>query len=274
MIYFFLVLLKETIDETDLSGNTLKITDLGLARQMYKTTRMSAAGTYAWMAPEVIKDSIFSHGSDVWRCRLSREEEKTDTCSISVSFLSYGVVLWELLTGEVPYRGVDGMAVAYGVAMNQLTLPLPSTCPLEFAELMQGLSPSLSLWIFLHVIFLACWNSVAQSRPAFGAIVRSLETIAESAFMCTPDESFQSIQKNWQLEIETMFQELRLKEKARNERPRTYLTCHSRQCDYRSSAVEKRTSNAFNRSRAKSSRHSKRESTSFRNENSIFWSEK
>ncbi|XP_065833706.1 mitogen-activated protein kinase kinase kinase 11-like isoform X2 [Oscarella lobularis] len=169
------VLLKETIDETDLSGNTLKITDLGLARQMYKTTRMSAAGTYAWMAPEVIKDSIFSHGSDVW---------------------SYGVVLWELLTGEVPYRGVDGMAVAYGVAMNQLTLPLPSTCPLEFAELMQ-----------------ACWNSVAQSRPAFGAIVRSLETIAESAFMCTPDESFQSIQKNWQLEIETMFQELRLKEK-------------------------------------------------------------
>jgi mitogen-activated protein kinase kinase kinase 9 len=28
---------------------------------------MSAAGTYAWMAPEVIKQSTFSKASDVWR---------------------------------------------------------------------------------------------------------------------------------------------------------------------------------------------------------------
>ena len=44
---------------------------------------MSAAGTYAWMAPEVIKTSTFSKNSDVW---------------------SYGVMLWELLTGETPYK--------------------------------------------------------------------------------------------------------------------------------------------------------------------------
>lgn len=47
---------------------TLKITDFGLAREWHKTTQMSAAGTYAWMAPEVIKASTFSKGSDVWRC--------------------------------------------------------------------------------------------------------------------------------------------------------------------------------------------------------------
>lgn len=46
---------------------TLKITDFGLAREWHKTTQMSAAGTYAWMAPEVIKASTFSKGSDVWR---------------------------------------------------------------------------------------------------------------------------------------------------------------------------------------------------------------
>lgn len=50
---------------------------------------------------------------------------------------SYGVVLWELLTGELPYRGIDTLAVAYGVAKNQLTLPIPSTCPTVFASLMQ-----------------------------------------------------------------------------------------------------------------------------------------
>lgn len=50
----------------------------------------------------------------------------------------YGVLLWELLTGEVPYRGIDGLAVAYGVAVNKLTLPIPSTCPEPFARLMEG----------------------------------------------------------------------------------------------------------------------------------------
>lgn len=55
---------------------------------------------------------------------------------------SYGVLLWELLTGEVPYRGIDGLAVAYGVAVNKLTLPIPSTCPEPFAKLMEGRSAS------------------------------------------------------------------------------------------------------------------------------------
>ncbi len=52
--------------------------------------------------------------------------------------LSYGVLLWELLTGEVPFRGIDGLAVAYGVAMNKLSLPIPSTCPEPFSRLMKG----------------------------------------------------------------------------------------------------------------------------------------
>ncbi|RXN00943.1 Mitogen-activated protein kinase kinase kinase MLK4 [Acipenser ruthenus] len=114
------VLLIEKIKNDDIGKKTLKITDFGLAREWHKTTKMSAAGTYSWMAPEVIKSSLFSKGSDVW---------------------SYGVLLWELLTGEVPYRGIDGLAVAYGVAVNKLTLPIPSTCPEQFAKLMEGASP-------------------------------------------------------------------------------------------------------------------------------------
>ena len=51
---------------------------------------------------------------------------------------SYGVLVWELLTGEVPYRGIDGLAVAYGVAVNKLTLPIPTTCPKPFTMLMTG----------------------------------------------------------------------------------------------------------------------------------------
>ncbi|KAF8770825.1 Mitogen-activated protein kinase kinase kinase like protein [Argiope bruennichi] len=169
------VLLSEQVGINDLQNKTLKITDFGLARELYKTTRMSAAGTYAWMAPEVIKSSTFSKASDVW---------------------SYGVVLWELLTGEIPYKGIDTLAVAYGVAVNKLTLPIPSTCPKPFSELMKG-----------------CWNPDPHQRPTFDIILQKLEAIARSPFMNTPQESFHSEQEKWKSEIEEMFHELRRKEK-------------------------------------------------------------
>jgi serine/threonine protein kinase len=46
---------------------------------------MSFAGTVAWMAPEAIKEVECSEKVDIW---------------------SFGVVLWELLTCEVPYDGM------------------------------------------------------------------------------------------------------------------------------------------------------------------------
>uniref|UniRef100_A0A672SR77 mitogen-activated protein kinase kinase kinase n=1 Tax=Sinocyclocheilus grahami TaxID=75366 RepID=A0A672SR77_SINGR len=61
------ILLLEKIENDDIGRKILKITDFGLAREWHKTTKMSAAGTYSWMAPEVIKSSLFSKGSDVWR---------------------------------------------------------------------------------------------------------------------------------------------------------------------------------------------------------------
>ncbi|XP_065158014.1 mitogen-activated protein kinase kinase kinase 11 isoform X4 [Atheta coriaria] len=170
------VLLKEAIENNDLESKTLKITDFGLAREVYKTTRMSQAGTYAWMAPEVIRNSTFSLASDVW---------------------SYGVLLWELLTGETPYKGIDTLAVAYGVAANKLTLPIPKTCPEQWRSLMQK-----------------CWESDSHRRPSFKEILISLSNIANSSFTQTPHESFHTMQDDWRREIEEVLLELRRKEKA------------------------------------------------------------
>ncbi|XP_021177021.2 mitogen-activated protein kinase kinase kinase 9 isoform X1 [Fundulus heteroclitus] len=169
------ILILERVEMEDLSNKTLKITDFGLAREWHRTTKMSAAGTYAWMAPEVIRSSTFSKGSDVW---------------------SYGVLLWELLTGEVPFRSIDGLAVAYGVAMNKLALPIPSTCPEPFARLMEN-----------------CWSPDPHSRPQFKTILYQLTAIEESGFFEMPTESFHSLQDDWKLEIQEMFDQLRTKEK-------------------------------------------------------------
>ncbi|XP_066550690.1 mitogen-activated protein kinase kinase kinase 9 [Amia ocellicauda] len=169
------ILILEKVENEDLGNKTLKITDFGLAREWHRTTKMSAAGTYAWMAPEVIRSSTFSKGSDVW---------------------SYGVLLWELLTGEVPFRGIDGLAVAYGVAMNKLALPIPSTCPEPFARLMED-----------------CWNPDPHSRPTFTSILDQLTAIEESGFFEMPAESFHSLQDDWKLEVQEMFDQLRAKEK-------------------------------------------------------------
>uniref|UniRef100_H0VTB3 Mitogen-activated protein kinase kinase kinase n=1 Tax=Cavia porcellus TaxID=10141 RepID=H0VTB3_CAVPO len=169
------ILILEAIENHNLADTVLKITDFGLAREWHKTTKMSAAGTYAWMAPEVIRLSLFSKSSDVW---------------------SFGVLLWELLTGEVPYREIDALAVAYGVAMNKLTLPIPSTCPEPFARLLEE-----------------CWDPDPHGRPDFSSILKRLEVIEQSALFQMPLESFHSLQEDWKLEIQHMFDDLRTKEK-------------------------------------------------------------
>lgn len=150
-------------------------------------------------------------------------------------FLSYGVLLWELLTGEVPFRGIDGLAVAYGVAMNKLSLPIPSTCPEPFARLMEGkqtfhfykscpppnknsnlqnvlLADRLSA-ICLFVSVVDCWNVDPHARPPFTSILDQLTAIEESGFFEMPAESFQSLQDDWKLEVQEMFDQLRAKEK-------------------------------------------------------------
>ena len=71
-------------------------------------------------------------------CLLLSLQKLTYVVVFSFVQHSYGVVLWELLTGQVPYRDIEALAVAYGVAMNSLTLPIPTTCPDVFKELMKS----------------------------------------------------------------------------------------------------------------------------------------
>lgn len=59
--------INNVLDDDDLLKKTLKITDFGLAKNQLQSSKVSAAGTSAWMSPECIRDNEFSTKSDVWR---------------------------------------------------------------------------------------------------------------------------------------------------------------------------------------------------------------
>lgn len=60
-----------------------------------------------------------------------------------------------------------------------------------------------------------CWDPDPHGRPDFGSILKQLEVIEQSALFQMPLESFHSLQEDWKLEIQHMFNDLRTKEKVK-----------------------------------------------------------
>ena len=89
-------------------------------------------------------------------CQVIQQLPVTAACDV----FSYSVVLWELLTHEVPYRGLEGLQVAWLVVAKEQRLTIPSSCPAVFAELMQK-----------------CWRQQPQDRLNFKQILLELDSI-------------------------------------------------------------------------------------------------
>uniref|UniRef100_A0A8C5HZI3 Mitogen-activated protein kinase kinase kinase 12 n=1 Tax=Gouania willdenowi TaxID=441366 RepID=A0A8C5HZI3_GOUWI len=149
----------------------VKISDFGTSKELSdKSTKMSFAGTVAWMAPEVIRNEPVSEKVDIW---------------------SFGVVLWEMLTGEVPYKDVDSSAIIWGVGNNSLQLPVPESCPDGFKILLRQ-----------------CWNCKPRNRPSFRQILLHLD-IASADVMSTPQETYFKSQAEWREEVKQHFEKIK-----------------------------------------------------------------
>uniref|UniRef100_A0A0D9WU95 Protein kinase domain-containing protein n=1 Tax=Leersia perrieri TaxID=77586 RepID=A0A0D9WU95_9ORYZ len=133
---------KEFDDEVFIMRLLIKVADFGVARVKAESGIMTAeTGTYRWMAPEVIEHKPYDSKADVF---------------------SFGVVLWELLTGKIPYEFLTPLQAAIGVVQEGLRPVIP-----------KGTNPKLAL------LLESCWQQNPVNRPDFVQILQKLDEIAE-----------------------------------------------------------------------------------------------
>jgi len=160
----------------------IKVTDFGLARELSADTDTgSLVGTVAYLAPEVIKRGKTQTQSDIY---------------------SYGIMLFEMLTGKQPFSGTDALQVAMmhttsrvGSARNE-----NSSASKDLDELM------------LH-----CTEPDASNRPQDAVLaLRTLEKISstkkanldETLILDDPhgDLSFTEVISDFDIPAETAFE--------------------------------------------------------------------
>lgn len=127
---------------------TVKIGDFGMTRDVYETDyyRKGTKGLLPvrWMAPESLKDGVFTINSDVW---------------------SYGVVLWEMATlASQPYQGLSNDQVLRYVIDGGL-MERPENCPDKLYTLMRH-----------------CWQHKPSARPSFLKLCSLLLDVASPSF--------------------------------------------------------------------------------------------
>ncbi|TKY70282.1 Serine/threonine-protein kinase HT1 [Spatholobus suberectus] len=123
-------------------NEVVKVADFGVARVQTQSGVMTAeTGTYRWMAPEVIEHKPYDQKADVF---------------------SFGIALWELLTGELPYSYLTPLQAAVGVVQKGLRPTIPKNTHPRLSELLQ--------W---------CWQQDPTQRPDFSEIIEILLQIAK-----------------------------------------------------------------------------------------------
>jgi eukaryotic-like serine/threonine-protein kinase len=104
--------------------NQVKVMDFGLAKlkgSLKLTKTSSTVGTLAYMSPEQIRGTEVDGRSDIF---------------------SFGIVLYEMLTGELPFHGEYEAAIVYSI-VNEEPLPVHKYRPEISSEVLHILSRSL-----------------------------------------------------------------------------------------------------------------------------------
>ncbi|XP_023767324.1 uncharacterized protein LOC111915914 isoform X1 [Lactuca sativa] len=121
-----------------------KVGDFGLSR-IKRNTLVSGGvrGTLPWMAPELLNGSS------------TRVSEKVDV-------FSFGIAMWEILTGEEPYADMHCGAIIGGIVSNTLRPSIPERCDHGWKTLMEE-----------------CWSYDPTDRPTFTEITHKFQIMSK-----------------------------------------------------------------------------------------------
>ncbi|OHT01385.1 TKL family protein kinase [Tritrichomonas foetus] len=115
-----------------------RICDFGMAKTRSEHQPMTGLiGTAHWMAPEVLMS--------------------TPTYDEKVDVYSFAIILWELLTGKVPYDDMSTANIAIHVVEQGLRPQLPDNTPIAIRDLITK-----------------CWNSDPNKRPSMSSVLGEL----------------------------------------------------------------------------------------------------
>eukprot|EP00545_Synedropsis_sp_CCMP1620_P000309 CAMPEP_0119017948 /NCGR_PEP_ID=MMETSP1176-20130426/18167_1 /TAXON_ID=265551 /ORGANISM="Synedropsis recta cf, Strain CCMP1620" /LENGTH=975 /DNA_ID=CAMNT_0006971823 /DNA_START=314 /DNA_END=3241 /DNA_ORIENTATION=+ len=120
-----------------------KIADFGMSVANRGQELTAETGTYRYMAPEVIRHESYSSNADVY---------------------SFGILLWQLITREVPFATMTPIQAAFSVAEGRRP-EIPVSTPPQLREIIQ-----------------ACWDQDSHQRPSFTYIAMALADYARMAF--------------------------------------------------------------------------------------------
>jgi tRNA A-37 threonylcarbamoyl transferase component Bud32 len=95
----------------------IKVTDFGVARTQSDCDSLTPdPGTYRWMAPELFSKKTLSTKVDVY---------------------SFGIILWEMVTGHIPYEEMTSVQAAFAVVDSHVRPKVPDDCPRQLKRLME-----------------------------------------------------------------------------------------------------------------------------------------